>query len=524
MTSKNSHKKAVSKNSLTRRSFLGKSATAAAAFTIIPRHVIGGKGFTPPSDLVNVAGIGIGSQGGGDIQQICSPDVPIERPQRNSNGTPMTKEQIAERQARMTAMMNRNAPPQGQGQGQRQRPPAGQMNTNAVVQMGAAGQGRVIKLANIYALCDVDPDYAGHIIKGYPKAKVYTDWREMLDKESSIDAVVIGTPDHNHAPIAAAFMRAKKHIYVEKPMAKTIFECRRLAELAKETGVVTQMGNQGHATEGTRRTVEWIQSGVIGLVREVQLSTNRPMGFWPQGDIKRPAGVTPPKNLKYDIWLGPAPEKPYNPDTLHFYWRGLWDYGTGAMGDMGAHIFDAGIWALNLGMPTKIQATSSPYNDDYMPLCELITYEFPARGYLPPVKITWCDGGLRPPRPDQLEAGRVMRDATYYGDKGIITHASHGAMPELIPADSAFKGPDPWLPRTGNIFEDWIDAIKNGKKSCNDFSISSKLAEIMLLTNIAVKNQRANITLEYDADNMKITNLPEANDLFHYEYRSGWSL
>jgi len=346
----------------------------------------------------------------------------------------------------------------------------------------------------------------------------------MLEKEKSIDAVVIGTPDHNHAPIAAAFMRAKKHVYIEKPMAKTIVECRKLAEIAKETGVVTQMGNQGHATEGTRKTVEWIQSGAIGNVKEVWLSTNRPLGFWPQGDMPRPAGGTAPQNLNYDVWLGPAPQKAYNADTVHFYWRGLWDYGTGAMGDMGAHIFDAPIWALNLGMPTKIQASSSPYNSEYLPLCELVTYEFPARGNMPPVKVHWCDGGLRPPRPEGLEAGRAMKDATYFGDKGIITHASHGAMPEFIPAKADFKGPDPTIPRTGNIFEDWIDAIKNGKKSCNDFSISSKLTEIMLLTNIALKSQRANITLEYDAANMKITNLPEANSLFHYEYRSGWSL
>jgi predicted dehydrogenase len=514
------HEKLPNKNhkakNLSRRNFLGTTASAAAAFTIIPRYVMGGQGNTPPSDLINVAGIGVGSQGGGDIQQICTPDVPIVRPQRNSNGTPMTKEQIAAQQARMAEMMKRNPPPGGQ--------PGGQPNPNATVQMGAAGSGKVIKLANIYALCDVDSDYAGHIIKGYPRAKVYTDWREMLDKEKSIDAVVIGTPDHNHAIIAAAFMRNKKHVYLEKPMAKTIYECRKLAEIAKETGVVTQMGNQGHATEGTRKTVEWIQGDVIGRVREVLLSTNRPMGFWPQGDMKRPAGTTPPKNLKYDIWLGPAPEKPYNPDVLHFNWRGLWDYGTGAMGDMGAHIFDAPIWALNLGMPSKIQATSSPYSTDYMPLCELVTYDFPARGYMPPVKVSWCDGGLRPPRPESLEAGRAMRDATYIGDKGIITHGSHGAMPELIPADKTFQGPDPWLPRTGNIFEDWIDAIRNGKKSCNDFSIAAKLTEIMLLTNIAVLNQRANITLEYDAANMKIANLPAADNLFHYEYRSGWTL
>jgi predicted dehydrogenase len=498
-----------SKN-LSRRSFLGTTASAAAAFTIIPRYVLGGKGYIAPSDTINVAGIGVGSQGGGDIQQLCTPDVPIVRPQRNFDGSPMTKEQIAAREARMAEMMKRNANRTG-------------TNTNAAVQMGDAGK-TPIKLANIYALCDVDSDYAGYIFKGYPKAKIYNDWRELLDKEKSIDAVVIGTPDHNHAMIAAAFMRAKKHVYLEKPMAKTIVEVRKLAEIAKETGVVTQMGNQGHATEGTRRTVEWVQSGVIGKIKEVQLSTNRPMGFWPQGDLKRPEGMPVPANLKYDIWLGPAPEKPYNPKALHFNWRGLWDYGTGAMGDMGAHIFDAPIWALNLGMPTKIQATSAPYSSDYMPLCEVVTYEFPARGDMPAVTVTWCDGGLRPPRPDSLEAGRAMKDATYYGEKGIITHGSHGAMPELIPANENFKGPDAWLPRTGNIFEDWIGAIKSGKKSCNDFSISSKLTEIMLLTNIAVKHQLDNITLEYDAANMKITNLPDANSLFHYEYRKGWSL
>jgi len=287
---------------------------------------------------------------------------------------------------------------------------------------------------------------------------------------------------------------------------------------------VTQMGNQGHATEGTRKTVEWIQSGEIGLVREVHLSTDRPMGFWPQGDIKRPAGTTIPKTMNYDIWQGPAPEKPFNPETLHFNWRGLWDYGTGAMGDMGAHIFDAPTWALNLGYPTKIHATSTPYNKEYLPLGEMVTYEFAARGYMPPVKVTWCDGGLRPERPAGLEAGRAVMDVTYVGDKGFIMHGSHGANPELIPADPDYIGPDPWIPRTGNIFEDWIDAIKNGKKSSNDFSIAAKLTETMLLTNIAVLMQRSNITLEYDATNMKITNLPEANDHFHYEYRKGWEL
>jgi predicted dehydrogenase len=325
-------------------------------------------------------------------------------------------------------------------------------------------------------------------------------------------------------------MREKNHVYVEKPMCKTIYECRKLAELAKEYGVVTQMGNQGHAAAGSRQCVEWIQGGVIGLVREVHNWTNRPTGGgWVQGNLKRPEGVAVPSTLNYDVWLGPAPEKPYSPEILPRNWRGLWDYGTGAMGDMGAHILDVPVWALNLDMPTKIQASSSPYSTDYLPAAEWVIYEFSARGYMPPVTLTWVDGGLRTPLPEGLEQGRKLATnnmgySTYFGDKGIMTHASHGAPPELIPADKNFKGPDPWLPRTDNIYEDWISAIKNGTKSCNDFSISSKLTEIMLLTNIAVLNQEYDVKLEYDAVNMKITNLPEANNLFHYEYRKGWSL
>jgi len=483
---------------LSRREFLGRVGAVSAAVTIVPRHVLGGAGYTAPSDMVNVAGIGVGARGLADITGICDSDVPIARPQRSSTGLPFTAEQMAQQAARAA---QRGGGASGQ---QPQAPP------------------KPKRLANIYALCDVDSEFAGHVFKGYPKAKIYSDWREMLQKEKSIDAVVIATPDHNHATIAAAFMREKKHVYVEKPMCKTIYEARKLAELAKQYDVVTQMGNQGHATEGTRQTVEWIQSGLIGLVREVQLSTNRPI--WPQGNIRRPAEMPVPKTFNYDLWLGPAPLKPYNPECTHFNWRGLWDYGTGAMGDMGAHIFDAPIWALNLGLPNKIQASSSPYTADYLPQAAVITYEFAARGSMPPVKVTWCDGGLRPPRPGALEPGRAIRDATYYGDKGIIMHASHGAVPELVPADPGFKGVEPRLPRTGDIYEDWIAAIKNGKKSSNDFSVASKVTEIMLLTNIALLSKSANVTLDYDAANMKITNLEAANKLFHYEYRQGWSL
>ena len=325
-----------------------------------------------------------------------------------------------------------------------------------------------------------------------------------------------------NAVIAAYAMKAGKHVFVEKPMAKTIYETRFLRDLAKQTGVVTQMGNQGHNIEGTMQTVEWIQGGVIGDVKEVHLWTNRPM--WRLGYFDRPAGVDIPSNLNYDVWLGPAPDKPYNPEMLHFAWRGLWDYGTGAMGDMGAHTFDAPIWALNLGMPTKIQATSTPYNKDYLPQSECVTYEFPARGNMPPVKVTWSDGGIKPARPAELEPNRQLREALYIGDKGLIMHGTHGAEPQLIPERPGFVAPEKTLKRPSNIYVDFIEAIKEGRKAANDFEVSAKLTEIMLLTNIAVAAQRLDLTLEYDAENMRITNCPEANDYFHYEYRKGWSL
>jgi len=492
--------KKIKKNSkvLTRRDFIGKSAAAAVAFTIVPRNVLGGPGYTAPSDMVNIAGIGLGNQGGSDIQNIASPDVPIKG--KGFGGLPGLKFYPypgIKPMKRVTSAVTPNM-------------------------MGEAGSGKTFKHANIYALCDVDKEYAGHIFAGYPKAKKYDDFRKMIDKEKNLDAVVIGTPDHTHAVIATYAMNAGKHVFVEKPMAKTIYEVRFLNELAKKTGVVTQMGNQGHNNEGTLQTVEMIQSGAIGNVKEVQMWSNRPV--WAQGPLTRPAGIDVPKNLNYDVWLGPAPEKPYHPETTHFAWRGLWDYGTGAMGDMGAHTFDAPIWALNLGMPSKIQATTSPYTKEYLPQAETVMYEFPEREGMPSVKVIWSDGGVKPFRPAELEEDRMLREALYIGDKGLLMHGTHGAMPELIPENPGYVAPEKWLNRPSNIYVDFIEAIKEGRKAANDFEVASKLTEIMLLTNIAVAAQQVNRTLEYDADNMRITNCDEANDYFHYEYRNGWKL
>ncbi|MDR0995248.1 MAG: Gfo/Idh/MocA family oxidoreductase [Tannerella sp.] len=492
-----SKKQSKQPGTLSRRQFIGSMAAATAAFTIVPRHVLGGVGYTAPSDMVNLAGIGIGGQGGSDIQNIATPDVPI-KPRKGG-----TSNYLMQAYAGLKP--------------ERRRPRA----SDAPIQMEDAGK-QTFHHANIYALCDVDWDYSGYIMAGYPKAKKYHAWREMLDKEQSIDAVLIGTPDHNHAIIASHAMKMGKHVFVEKPMAKTVYEVRYLRDLAKKMNVVTQMGNQGHNIEGTMETIEWIQAGVIGKVREVHMWSNRPI--WKQGYFPRPDAEPIPSNLKYDIWLGPAKEAPYNASCTHFAWRGLWDYGTGAMGDMGAHTFDAPILALKLGMPTKIQATSTPFNDVYLPSSEFATYDFPARGDMPPVRVTWSDGSIKPSRPLALEDDRPLRECLYIGDKGMMMHGTHGALPELIPNKPDFVAPPKTLPRPKNIYVDFIDAIKEGRKANNDFAVSSKLAEIMLLTNVALQSQMINKTLEYDAENMKITNLPEADKFFQYEYRNGWAL
>jgi predicted dehydrogenase len=474
-------------NKFNRRDFITKTATGAIALTIVPRFVLGGSGYRAPSDIPNVAVIGCGSQGKADVTQLCDPVNPI------------ADQDMPNFIMGMMAAWG-SAPP---------------------AMSGSAGKDP-IKLANIYALCDVDKNYAGRVFKGYPKAKVYSDYRIMLEESKEIDAVVIATPDHLHAVIAAHAMKMKKHVYCEKPMTKTITELRELMRIAKESGVVTQMGNQGHAAEGTRQTVEWIRSGVIGDVKEVWLSTDRPV--WAQGFQNRPSSEAIPAGLDYDLWLGPAPNKPYSSKIIPFGWRGLWDYGTGALGDMGAHIFDAPIWALDLDFPAKISASTSPFTEDYMPNAQHITYEFGARNNMPPVTVHWTDGGILPSRPKGLKDGQAVLSAVYIGEKGIIMHDTHGAKPILVGQDD-FKGVDPWLPRTKNIFEDWIDAIKNGTKACNDFvNVSGKLTEILLLGNIAVKTKAKNTVLNYDAKNMRITNLEEANKFFHYEYRKGWSL
>lgn len=442
------------KSTMTRRRFIGATAATAAAFTIVPRHVLGGPGYTPASDKLNIAGVGFGGMGKNNLRQCA-------------------------------------------------------------------------RTENIYALCDVDHSLKGVLqtFEQYPQAKRYQDFRVMLDKEPEIDGVVVATPDHTHAVIAMEAMQRGKHVYIQKPLTNTIYEARALKEAARKYKVVTQMGNQGHAGEGNRLIVEWVQAGLIGQIREVYCWTNRPV--WPQG-IDRPI-ETPkvPKKLDWDLWLGPAANRPYHPAYHPFAWRGFWDFGTGVMGDMGCHIADTPVWVLNLGHPTAVEAVSTPVNEETAPLRSLVTYEFPARGDMPPLTMKWYDGGLMPPRPAELEAGRRMGDndggVLLVGDKGTILCGCYGNNPRLIPEArmEAAKLPGKSLKRVEGIEADWIQACKGGQPACSNFDVSGPLTEIVLLANLAIRSQKR---LEWDGENMKVTNIPEANRYVHREYREGWSL
>jgi len=320
-------------------------------------------------------------------------------------------------------------------------------------------------------------------------------------------------------------MQLGKHVYVEKPLTHTVYEARKLAKAAKEYNVVTQMGNQGHAGEGARIVNEWIQAGAIGDVHEVHTWTDRPI--WPQGDLKKPEEIpSVPNYLDWNTWIGPAPYRPYHPAYHPFKWRGWWDFGTGALGDMGAHILDQPFWALNLDFPKTIQASSSKFSDQTYPLASIITWKFPEKDGRAPVKIVWYDGGLLPPRPAELEPGRRLGACIYYGSKGMLMHGNYGEGPRLIPETKMkdFTPPPKTIPRSPGIYEEWFEAIKNGTKSTTDFSYSAKLTETMLLGNIAVKMQSKNTILEYDGEKGEFTNMDEANQYLTKKYPKGWEL
>jgi predicted dehydrogenase len=349
--------------------------------------------------------------------------------------------------------------------------------------------------------------------------------------------VLVATPDHNHAIVSIAAMKRGLHVYCEKPLAHSIWEARQMAKVAAETGVVTQMGTQGHAFEGTRRAVEVVRSGAIGDVTELHVWTDRPAGWWPQG-ILRPRDRPPvPDGLDWDVWLGPATVRPYNPAYVPFAWRGFWDFGTGAIGDMGIHNLDTAFWALDLGLPTVVEvkdcspALSTPEMQETAPLWSVIELRFPARGSSPPVRMTWYDGGKLPPQ--ELFQGEplISKDggSLIIGSKGtLFTRTWHGGEDDsdmfvLLPRKQ-FEGvhlPAPTLPRTSGHHQEWVNACHGQGKALSHFGYAALLTEALLLGNVALRTGKK---IEWDAHSMRARSCPEADAYLHPKFRKGWTL
>lgn len=442
----------VQSGEMTRRSFLSSAATAAAAFTILPSHVIAGLGHTPPGSRLNIAGIGVGGMGYRNLKNMES--------------------------------------------------------------------------ENIVALCDVDWDYAGKsAFKAWGRAKQYKDYRVMFDQQKDIDAVVIATPDHSHALPAVMAMRRGYHVFVQKPLAHTIYESRILTETARTFRVATQMGNQGNSDDGIRMICEWIWAGTIGEVTHVDAWTNRPV--WPQGLERPERNQRPPKDLDWDLFIGTAPYRPYNEIYTPWNWRGWWDFGTGALGDMACHILDPVFMALKLEHPSEVIASSTAVNTESAPNAEIIRYSFPRRDNLPKVAmpevtVHWYDGGLMPQRPDELLPGEAMGDADggviFHGTRGKIMCGAYARNPQLLPTSEMehFNQPVPSIRRiagamTGGHEQDWIRACKENRETrleaSSHFGYAGPLTEFVLLGVLAVRLQSLNRKLAWDGRKMQFTNV-----------------
>lgn len=450
---------------MNRRLFLQRAALGAAALPLAHRALADPTPGPAASNKINVAGIGIGGQGGADIDAV-------------------------------------------------------------------AGEG-----ANIVALCDVDSDRAAKKFEQYAKARRFTDYRVLFDQMGrEIDAVVIGTPDHSHAVIAAEAMRRGKHVYCEKPLAHSVHEVRALMAAADRAKVVTQLGNQGHSDEAIRRLCEWVWAGAIGHVHTVHAACNAfPEVYCQLHNLdKLNEPYTVPASLDYDLWLGPVPFLPYRPFTTHWTWRGWLPFGTGTVGDWFCHVIDPSFWALDLGAPTSVQAEVTNYDPvkhglTYPPGTR-ITYEFPAKGSRGPVKLVWHDGTTRIPRPAGFSGDDQVpgTGAILFGEKGMIVHGSHGAggcrlLPDdLMDAHTGNNAPPRTIPRVKNHAADWMEAIRTGRQAGSHFGYGGPLTEAALLGAIAIRFP--GVTLQWDAKAMRFTNHELANAFVHQPYRPGWAL
>lgn len=401
------------------------------------------------------------------------------------------------------------------------------------VGIGGQGGGVTAELATfadveIAALCDVDKGYAAKNIAKYPGVPFYTDYREMLQKETGLHAVMIGTPDHWHAPMSLAAMQLGLHVYCEKPIAHTIEEARILGRVARESGVVTQMGNMGHAGEGLRLTKEWIDAGAIGAVSEVHVWSDRPGKFWKSQGKSAPTDTPPvPPTLDWNLWLGPAKQRAYHPDYCPRQWRGWQDYGCGALGDMAIHNADPAFYVLDLDAPDWVEAKTSPTNPDSFPEWCILTYHFPAKGNRGPIKMVWYDGGKLPPPPKGFEDGRALGDNGIYfvGTKGTLLAGGWSGTPRLVPetAMQTFTRPEKSIPRSVGHRREWVDACRSGKPedAKAGFWYSAPFNESLLVGLLPVY---AGKRVEWNAKAMKATNAPELARYIRKSYRAGFEL
>jgi len=461
---------------LSRRGFLG-TTTAAAALSLVPRNVLGGANQIAPSGKITLAAIGVGGQGLQDIAALLEfPEVQV------------------------VAVCDVN------------REGGGYLSWNWTEgkEQKTAGREPARRL--------VDEHYAQQKSSGkYQGCRAYADFRELLDKED-IDAVLLATPDHTHAVITMNALKRGKHVYCEKPLTYSVYEARQVTEAARRAKVATQLGNQGQASEEARLTCELIWDGAIGPVHEVQVWSPARFWSWPTWASRPPETPVVPDGLDWDLWLGPAPKRPYHPAYCPWTWRNWWDFGTGLLGDLGCHKLSTVFKALKLGHPTSVEACSTLLGPEIYPQGVIARYEFPAREGMPPVLLTWYDGGLMPARPSELEPGRPMGDVIYMGEKGKIM--GYRLIPESRMKD--YGRPPKLLSRSVGHFKEWVDACRGGPAAGANFvDHAGLLSEVCLLGNVAV---RAHKKLQWDGSQLKITNDEEANQYLHRTYRSGWML
>ncbi len=505
---------------ISRRNFLRQTAAAAVGFSIIPRRVLGGAGYVPPSDKVNVAFIGVGSQGlRVMLKFLREPDVQgvaVSDPNKLSDDYPQWDTHEFCHSVRKLLGVDTGwdwlSPDQ----------PI-QLTHSLRVTSGVAGREPCQKI--------VDACYATQNRSGqYRGCSAYADFRELLEKQQDLDAVVVCTTDNLHAAVSAAAMRKHKHVFCQKPLTHTVYEARRVAEIARETGVATQIAVANQASEDTRLLCEWIWDGAIGPVREVMNWSSRP--FWPQA-LERPKDPQPvPEGLDWDLWLGPAPERPFHHAYLPFVWRGWSDFGCGALGDMGSYSFDTIFRVLKLEAPVSVEASTTDRYEETFPLASIVRYNFPVRADMPPVKFTWYDGGLKPSRPEELEESRAFRGEAeegdegllFVGDRGKILCDFNGANPKLIPEAkmNSYKQPPKTLPRSPGNEREWLDACKGSTlKPGGNFEFSGLVTETLLLGNVAVQTGQK---LNWDRAKMSAANPGPEQKLIRPERRSGWEI